>query len=108
MNKDNEQVKTLEGQPTQQQIKQAEDTAILKSEKGDKPYRKVYRPVGSVVTCYDCSVFQDLRLITTERESGFKKATHKKNRNRVAVLNQEGGKVYLCTRCIEKRAKGTK
>ena len=96
----------LTGQPTLGQQKVIESEAIEKSEKGDKSYRKVYRPIGNLVTCYDCGVFQDLRLVTDERKYSFKRAGHKKNRNRVAILDNEGNHVHMCMSCIKKRATG--
>lgn len=76
--------------------------------KGDKPYRKVPRNFVKPVFCHDCKTTQNLILITKERESSFKKITHKKNRNRIPLLTPNGEKVYLCLECLKKRAKKVK
>lgn len=91
---------------TKEELRQLESEAIEKSEKGDKPYRKKYRKSFTLVTCYDCSTFQNLRLISVKKESSFKRGGHKKNRNPVPIKDNDGNSVYLCPRCIEKRAKG--
>src|SRR5574344_569098 len=76
--------------------------------KGDKPYRKVPRNFVKPVFCHDCKTMQNLILITEERKSSFKRATHKKNRNRIPLLTPNGEKVYLCKDCLIKRAKKVK
>lgn len=100
---------------TKQELRQLESEAILKSEKGDKPYRKKYRKTFKLVTCSDCGTFQDLRLIRTKRESSFRTAIymdkfgiqrgHKKLRNNIAIKDDNGNKIYLCSECFEKRRK---
>ncbi len=93
---------------TSEEITQLENTAIESSTHGDKPYRKKYRQGFTLVTCYDCGKFQNLRLITEERKSSFKRAGHKKNRNRVPLLTPNGNKVYLDTACLIKRINESK
>ena len=91
-----------------EEITQLENTAIESSVKGDKPYRKKYRQGFDLVTCHDCGKFQNLILITEERKSSFKRATHKKNRNRIPLLTPGGNKVYLDKECLIKRVKASK
>ena len=93
---------------TSEEITQLENTAIESSTHGDKPYRKKYRQGFDLVTCHDCGKFQNLILITEERKSSFKRAGHKKNRNRVPLLTPDGNKVYLDKECLIKRIKKSK
>ena len=93
---------------TSEEIKKLEENAIESSTHGDKPYRKKYRQGFDLVTCHDCGKFQNLILITEERKSSFKRATHKKNRNRIPLLTPDGNKVYLDKECLIKRVKQSK
>lgn len=93
---------------SKEDIKQLENIAVEKSEHGDKPYRKKYVQGFDLVTCHDCGKFQNLILITDERKNSFKRSSHKKNRNRVALLDSKGNKVYLDRECIQKRIKKSK
>ena len=93
---------------SKEEITQLENSAIESSTHGDKPYRKKYRQGFDLVTCHDCDKFQNLILITEERKSSFKRAGHKKNRNRVPLLTPDGNKVYLDRECINKRIKKAK
>ena len=97
-----------EKQITQEEITQLENSAIESSISGDKPYRKKYRQGFTLVTCHDCGKSQNLILITEERKSSFKRAGHKKNRNRVPLLTPSGNKVYLDKECLVKRVKASK
>ena len=93
---------------SKEEITQLENSAIESSVKGDKSYRKKYRQGFTLVTCHDCGKSQNLILITEERKSSFKRATHKKNRNRVPLLTPDGNKVYLDRECLIKRVKANK
>ena len=75
--------------------------------KGDKPYRKVPRNFVKPVLCYDCKNTHNLFLIPDNiQPSSFKRVGHKKNRDKLPLLDKNGNKVYLCGSCIQKRAKG--
>ena len=95
-------------QLTKNEIIELENTAIESSTYGDKPYRKKNRQGFDLVTCHDCGKFQNLILITEERKSSFKRAGHKKNRNRVPLLTPNGNKVYLDKECLIKRINESK
>jgi len=94
-----------EKQITQEELRKLEENAVEKFEKGDKPYHKKYRKKYTPILCYTCKSGNNLILITDTRESSFKKNTHKKNRNRVPLLDKDGNKIYLCKECLIKRAK---
>lgn len=87
------------------EIRELENQAVDSFMKGDKPYRKKFRKTFTQVRCRDCGETDGLILITNERESSFKRAGHKKNRNRVPLLDNSGNKVYLDKACIMKRVK---
>ena len=93
---------------SKEEITQLENSAIESSVKGDKSYRKKYIQGFTLVTCHDCGKSQNLILITEERKSSFKRAGHKKNRNRVPLLTPGGNKVYLDKECLIKRVKASK
>lgn len=89
-----------EKQITQEELRKLEESAIEKFETPSK--------FGKNITCHDCGKFQNLILITEERKSSFKRAGHKKNRNRVPLLTPSGNKVYLDKECLIKRIKKSK
>ena len=95
-------------QLSKNEIIELENSAIESSTYGDKPYRKKNRQGFDLVTCHDCGKFQNLILITEERQSSFKRAGHKKNRNRIPLLTPNGNKVYLDKECLVKRIKESK
>lgn len=105
-----EKQEKITGQPTLEQQKLIESMAIEKSEKGDKHYRKKYRKTATPITCIDCGViFSTLRTLPEPQpQSSFKRAGHKKLRNKKVLKDPSGNTVYMCNACIEKRAKGVK